>query len=59
MSFPGRYTSNKPKEVAPTIRYVHIDSDEFKAFIRKLESNYQAAGKYSACLLCWGFLASH
>ena len=50
---------SKPKEIISTIKYVHIESDEFKTFIRKLEQNYESINsKLSACLLCWGFLTS-
>ena len=54
--------SHKPKgpsEPIETLRYVHRSSNEFKAFIKKLEMNYETCNKFSACLLCWGFLTSY
>lgn len=42
-----------------TLRYVHRSSAEFKAFIKKVEMNYDGSNKVSACLLCWGFLTSY
>lgn len=42
-----------------TLKYVHRDSQEFKQFIKKLESNYDNSNKQSICLMCWGFLSSY
>ena len=59
MAFHNKYSSGGIREPYSTIRYVHIESDEFKQFIRKLETNYDHGNsKLSACLLCWGFLTS-
>ena len=56
----SRFQSNKSQEPYSTIRYVHIESDEFKSFIREIEQNYENnSSKLSACLLCWGFLTSY
>lgn len=57
----GQYNnSSSIRDPYSTLRYVHIDSDEFKQFIRKLEQNYDHSNtKMSACLLCWGFLTSY
>jgi hypothetical protein len=42
-----------------TLKYVHRDSQEFRAFIAKLEDNYESSNKLSMCILCWGFLTSY
>ncbi len=42
-----------------TLKFVHRESSEFKAFMKKLEDNYESSNKLSVCLLCWGFLTSY
>jgi hypothetical protein len=38
-------------------KIVTLGSPEYKIFIKKIENNYNAQSKVSACLLCWGFIA--
>ena len=42
-----------------SLKYVNRDSQEFRVFIKKVESNYESSNKQSLCLLCWGFLSSY
>eukprot|EP00347_Sterkiella_histriomuscorum_P006485 403352587 len=37
-------------------RVVTLDSPEFRAFLKKIQSNNESKHKLSACLLCWGFI---
>ena len=41
------------------LRYVERSSLEFKKFIERIEANFEASNKLSACLLCWGFITSY
>ena len=42
-----------------TLKFVHRDSAEYRAFLKKLENNYESSNKLSICLMCWGFLTGY
>ena len=54
----NKQTENYQKSAAESNdTVVSRDSQEYRAFIKKIEQNCQSSDfKLSVCLLCWGFL---